>query len=71
MTYNGTPVFNLETGISLSSNPAITFGFVPKAAGQLKVVARDSDHTEFTHVSMSPVRAVECGAVARVSCCWP
>ncbi|HUB11986.1 MAG TPA: quinoprotein dehydrogenase-associated SoxYZ-like carrier [Acetobacteraceae bacterium] len=49
VTYNGTPVFNLESSISLSSNPAITFGFVPKAAGQLKVVARDSDHTVFTH----------------------
>jgi sulfur-oxidizing protein SoxY len=49
VTYNGAPVFNLETGISLSSDPAITFGFVPKAAGQLKVVARDTDHTVFTH----------------------
>lgn len=49
VSYNGTIVFNVETGISLSSNPAITFGFVPKAAGQLKVVARDSDHTVFTH----------------------
>ncbi len=49
VTYNGTLVFGLQTGISLSSNPAITFGFVPKATGQLKVVARDSDHTVFTH----------------------
>jgi sulfur-oxidizing protein SoxY len=48
VTYNGALVFDLETGIALSSNPAITFGFVPKAAGQLKVVAHDSDHTVFT-----------------------
>ncbi len=48
VTYNGALVFDLETGISLSSDPAITFGFVPKAAGQLRVVARDTDHTEFT-----------------------
>lgn len=49
VTYNGALVFDLETGISLSSDPAITFGFVPKAAGQLKVVARDTDHTVFSH----------------------
>ena len=48
VTYNGAPVFNLETGISLSSDPVITFGFVPKAAGQLKVVAHDTDHAVFT-----------------------
>jgi len=49
VTYNDALVFNLDTGISLSSNPAITFSFVSKAAGQLKVVAHDSDHTVFTH----------------------
>lgn len=48
VTYNGGLVFNLETGISLSSDPVITFGFVPKAAGKLKVVARDTDHAAFT-----------------------
>jgi len=48
VTYNGALVFNLDTGISLSSDPAITFGFVPKAAGQLKVVAHDTDHAVFT-----------------------
>jgi sulfur-oxidizing protein SoxY len=49
VTYNGALAFNLETGISLSSNPTITFSFLPKAAGQLKVVVHDSDHTVFTH----------------------
>jgi len=48
VTYNGDLVFNLETGISLSSDPAITFGFVPKAAGQLKVVAHDTDQAVFS-----------------------
>jgi len=48
VTYNGDLVFNLDTGISLSSDPAITFGFVPKAAGQLKVVAHDTDQAVFT-----------------------
>ncbi|HUN43768.1 MAG TPA: quinoprotein dehydrogenase-associated SoxYZ-like carrier [Acetobacteraceae bacterium] len=49
VSYNGTKVFHLETGISLSSDPAITFGFVPKAVGELQVVARDSDQTVFRH----------------------
>jgi sulfur-oxidizing protein SoxY len=48
VTYNGALVFNLDTGISLSSDPAITFGFVPNAAGQLKVVAHDTDHAVFS-----------------------
>ena len=49
VAYDGSPVFHLESGISLSTNPAITFGFVPKTAGHLKVVAHDSDQTVFTH----------------------
>ncbi|HTW70915.1 MAG TPA: quinoprotein dehydrogenase-associated SoxYZ-like carrier [Acetobacteraceae bacterium] len=49
VSYNGAKVFHLETGISLSSDPAITFGFVPDGAGQLQVVARDSDQTVFRH----------------------
>ena len=49
VSYNGTKVFHLETGISLSSNPAITFGFVPKAVGQLDVVAHDTDQAVFRH----------------------
>jgi sulfur-oxidizing protein SoxY len=48
VTYNGTQVFHVETGISLSSNPAITFDFVPKASGGLNVVARDTDNTVFS-----------------------
>ena len=49
VTYNGAEVFHLASGISLSTNPAITFGFVPKAGGQLKIVARDNRHSVFTH----------------------
>jgi len=49
VSYNGANVFRLETGISLSSDPAITFGFVPKGVGELQVVARDSDQTVFRH----------------------
>ncbi|HEY1932977.1 MAG TPA: quinoprotein dehydrogenase-associated SoxYZ-like carrier [Acetobacteraceae bacterium] len=49
VSYNGTKVFHLETGISLSSDPAITFGFVPKAVGQLEVVAHDTDQSAFRH----------------------
>lgn len=49
VTYRGAEVFHLATGISLSSDPAITFSFVPRSAGDLKVVAHDSDNTVFTH----------------------
>jgi len=49
VSYNGTKVFHLETGISLSSDPAITFGFFPKSVGQLEVVAHDTDKAVFRH----------------------
>ena len=48
VTYNDALVFNLETGISLSSNPTISFSFAPKAPGRLRVVAHDTDHAVFT-----------------------
>jgi sulfur-oxidizing protein SoxY len=49
VTYNDALVFDLKTGISLSSDPAITFRFVPQEAGTLKVMAHDSKHTTFDH----------------------
>lgn len=47
VTYNGASVFSLESDISMSSDPVITFGFVPKDKGQLKIVVRDSKNTTF------------------------
>jgi sulfur-oxidizing protein SoxY len=48
-TYDGGQVFHLDADISLSTDPVITFGFVPHAKGQMKVVAQDSSNTTFDH----------------------
>ena len=46
-TYDGGQVFHLDTDISLSTDPVITFGFVPHEKGQMKVVAQDSSNATF------------------------
>ena len=48
-TYEGAQVFHLDADISLSTDPVITFGFVPRAKGQMKVVAQDSTNATFAH----------------------
>jgi sulfur-oxidizing protein SoxY len=48
-TYEGGSVFHLDSDISMSTDPVITFGFVPQAKGQLKVVVRDSKDATFDH----------------------
>lgn len=48
-TYDGGQVFHLDADISLSTDPVITFGFVPPGKGQLKVVAQDSSNAVFDH----------------------
>jgi sulfur-oxidizing protein SoxY len=48
-TYDGGQVFHLDADISLSTDPVITFGFVPRAKGQMKVVAQDSSNARFDH----------------------
>ncbi|HET9391601.1 MAG TPA: quinoprotein dehydrogenase-associated SoxYZ-like carrier [Steroidobacteraceae bacterium] len=48
-TYNGGQVFHMDADISLSTDPVITFGFVPHEKGQMKVVALDSNNTTFNH----------------------
>jgi len=45
----GGQVFHLDADISLSTDPVITFGFVPHSKGQMKVVARDSSNATFDH----------------------
>jgi sulfur-oxidizing protein SoxY len=49
VTYEGSRVFHLESDISISTDPVIVFGFVPKAKGKLNVVVRDSDDDTFAH----------------------
>jgi len=48
-TYDGTAVFHLDSDISLSTDPVITFGFVPDQKGTMKLVVRDSDNALFNH----------------------
>ncbi len=48
-TYEGGSIFHLESDISMSTDPVITFGFVPQAKGQLKVIVRDSKDATFDH----------------------
>jgi sulfur-oxidizing protein SoxY len=49
VTYDGGSVFHLDSDISMSTDPVITFGFVPPAKGQMKVVVRDSTDATFDH----------------------
>jgi sulfur-oxidizing protein SoxY len=42
ITYDGQRVLRLDCDISLSTDPVVTFGFVPASKGQLRVVAKDS-----------------------------
>jgi sulfur-oxidizing protein SoxY len=46
-SYEGGSIFHLDSDISMSTDPVITFGFVPQAKGQLKVVVRDSKDATF------------------------
>ena len=48
-TYEGGSIFHLDSDISLSTDPVITFGFVPEAKGQMKIVVRDSKNATFDH----------------------
>jgi sulfur-oxidizing protein SoxY len=47
VTYEGGQVLRLESDISLSTDPVITFGFVPAAHGHLRVVVKDSAKLSF------------------------
>ena len=46
-SYEGASIFHLDSDISMSTDPVITFGFVPKAKGQMKIVVRDSKEATF------------------------
>ena len=49
VTYEGGSVFHLDSDISMSTDPVITFGFVPQAEGQIKVTVQDSKDVTFDH----------------------
>jgi len=46
-SYEGASIFHLDSDISMSTDPVITFGFVPKSKGQMKIVVRDSKDATF------------------------
>jgi sulfur-oxidizing protein SoxY len=47
VTYDGGAVMHLDSDISLSSDPVISFGFIPPHKGQLKVLVRDTKDATF------------------------
>ncbi|HEY5103358.1 MAG TPA: quinoprotein dehydrogenase-associated SoxYZ-like carrier [Steroidobacteraceae bacterium] len=48
-SYDGASVFHLDSDISLSTDPVITFGFVPDRKGTMQLVVRDSKDVAFNH----------------------
>jgi sulfur-oxidizing protein SoxY len=48
-TYDGGAIFHLDSDISLSTDPVITFGFVPRGKGKMTVVVKDSSNATFNH----------------------
>ena len=42
-------LMTIEAGISLAENPSIAFDYVSNGAGQMQIVARDTDETVFKH----------------------
>ncbi len=47
VTFEGKSVLNVESDIALSTDPVITFGFIPRTEGKLKVVVNDSKGNRF------------------------
>ncbi|HEU4625569.1 MAG TPA: quinoprotein dehydrogenase-associated SoxYZ-like carrier [Steroidobacteraceae bacterium] len=47
VSYEGANVFRLESDISMSTDPVVTFGFVPRNAGKLHVRVVDSEDKTF------------------------
>jgi len=66
-TYEGGSIFHLDSDISMSTDPVITFGFVPKAKGQLKVVVKDSKDATFDHSFDIPGSGAASGNAAAAS----
>lgn len=47
VSYNGVQVMHLDSDISLSADPVISFDFTPPEKGQLKVLVRDTKDASF------------------------
>jgi sulfur-oxidizing protein SoxY len=64
VSYEGEQVLHVESDISMSENPAITFGFIPRSKGMLEVRAVDSTDAHFTHLFEVPAPAAPSAAAA-------
>lgn len=64
-TFQGVSVFHLDSDISLSTDPVITFGFVPQQKGQMRVVAHDSSNATFDRTFDVPEAGVANEPAAR------
>jgi sulfur-oxidizing protein SoxZ len=50
-TFNGKPVFDADWHASISANPYQSFFFKPPESGELKMVWKDDDGSEYTATS--------------------
>lgn len=62
VSFSGTPVLHVESDISMSEDPAITFGFVPRSKGMLEVKAVDSTDARFVQIFEVPAAAAASAA---------
>jgi sulfur-oxidizing protein SoxY len=65
VSYGGAQVLRVESDISMSTDPAITFGFVPKGPGTLEVKAEDSEDARFAQSFPVPAPAAPSSAAAQ------
>jgi sulfur-oxidizing protein SoxY len=54
--YGGVPVFHLDSDISMSTDPAITFAVTPAAKGELSVTAHDTANSVFSKDFVLPAQ---------------
>ena len=64
VSFDGAQVLHVESDISMSEDPAITFGFVPRSKGLLEVKAVDSTDAHFAQSFEVPAPAVPSAAAA-------
>ncbi len=64
VSYEGARVFRLDSDISMSANPVVTFGFVPQGKGQLEVHVVDSEGKRFDQRFDVPAAAAPSAASA-------
>ncbi len=64
VSYGGAQVLHADSDISMSTDPAITFGFVPKAKGSLEIKVVDSEDARFLQSFEVPAPAAPSAAAA-------